>query len=187
MCRFVSPSCRLVQHSSRLSHLVRGRAKLPPNFGSRSPRQGRMREKFESLRSPPGTQLGAQGQPECMHCCICPPSLPSSCDLGFMTAGCLPSVLAPSPFMPTGVASCVALGLSSDLADAAAAKSRGHSGLRSCPRHRPSPTGVASCVALGVSSDLADAAAAKSRGHSGRRRDLLSLLQGQSFVPAVPP
>ena len=85
-----------------------------------------MREKFESLRSPPGTQLGAQGQPECMHCCICPPSLPSSCDLGFMTAGCLPSVLAPSPFMPTGVASCVALGVSSDLADAAAAKSRGH-------------------------------------------------------------
>ena len=53
--RSVSPSCRLVQHSSRLSHLVRGRAKLPPNFGSRSPRQGRMREKFESLRSPPGT------------------------------------------------------------------------------------------------------------------------------------
>ena len=44
------------------------------NFGSRSPRQGRMREKFESLRPPPGTQLGAQAsQNACIAVTAHPP------------------------------------------------------------------------------------------------------------------
>ena len=74
----------------------------------------------------PLVQLAWCAGPASMHALLLLPThLIIKLRFGFTMSGCLPFVLAPSPGMPIGVASCAALGVLTWRRHAAAAKARG--------------------------------------------------------------